>query len=91
MFHMTKQPNMVIACHCMMHLKWCFFWILCLENLEKVHAPSEHTLRQASWAMEVQFWHVRISEKIAVRKGSTEPPDGTTRITRYEMNLNFLK
>eukprot|EP00435_Cladocopium_sp_Y103_P058368 s316_g20.t1 len=23
----------------------------------EVHAPSEHTLRQASWAMEVQFWH----------------------------------
>ena len=28
-----------------------------LSSIE-VHAPSEHTLRQASWAMEVQFWHV---------------------------------
>ncbi|CAJ1335097.1 unnamed protein product [Effrenium voratum] len=23
----------------------------------EVHAPSEHTLRKASWALEVQFWH----------------------------------
>lgn len=64
---------------------WCIWndvsvGILCVENLgPKVHAPSEHTLRQASWAMEVQFWHVRISEI---------PP---SRASRYEMNLNPLK
>ena len=37
-----------------------------LSSIE-VHAPSEHTLRQASWAMEVQFWHVGRSERLESR------------------------
>ena len=29
--------------------------------LLQVHAPSEHTLRKASWALEVQLWHAGVS------------------------------
>ena len=31
--------------------------------VHQVHAPSEHTLRKASWALEVQLWHAGVSPR----------------------------
>jgi len=36
--------------------RWGDFDEYALTSVE-VHAPSEHTLRKASWALELQFWH----------------------------------